>query len=361
LVLVLAGAAVVVVVGGVIGDGGAASGEGLAVGRREVTFVDPGRSTPALPEEDLDAQPDRTLETVVLYPTANVEATSESTDVRPAGPPAADGPFPLVVFAHGDSAGPEAYVPLVEPLVREGYVVALPRFPRTSRSATGLADAVDQPADVSFVIDQVLALSDRPDGWLAGRVDPDRIAVAGHALGAITAVAVTYDRCCADPRIDAAIAVAGTGVPSAAGALDDPPPTPLLLVHGVDDPTVPVAGSDELFARAGGPAWYLRLDDGDDTVPGFGRDGELTLAAMSAFLDARLRDDPEGLAEVAEEVEGSGRGEWRVRDVEAGADPAVEVATTAAVGRPARPGRAGRGRRSGLATPRPSGPAVSRW
>jgi len=311
---------------GVLGAGGSAAprgdGDGLAVGRRDVTFVDPSRPTAAAPEEEVEAQPDRTLDTVVLYPTANTEATSESTDVRPAGPAAAEGPFPLVVFSHGNGGDPELYVPLVEPLVREGYVVALPRFPLTSLSGEALADVVNQPADVSFVIDQLLGLSDRPDGWLAGRLDADRIAAAGHSLGAVTTLALAYDGCCIDPRVDAALAVSGVGVPLGPGTLDDPPPTPLLLVHGAEDGTVPVTGSDDLFARATGPAYYLRLDEGDHTDIGFGPDGDLTREAMSAFLDAELDDDPEPLTELPDDVADSGRGEWQERNVPAPAGAA---------------------------------------
>jgi fermentation-respiration switch protein FrsA (DUF1100 family) len=319
--VVAAVALLVAVAIAVLGAGGSAEprgdGDGRGVGRRDVTFVDPGRPTAAVPEEDVEARPDRTLDTVVLYPTANVEASSASTDVRPAGPPAAEGPFPLVVFSHGNGGDPELYVPLVEPLVREGYVVALPRFPLTSLSGEALADVVNQPADVSFVIDQLLALSDRPDGWLAGRVDAERIAAAGHSLGAVTTLALAYDDCCVDPRVDAALAVSGVAVPSGPGTLDDPPPTPLLLVHGAEDATVPVTGSDDLFARATGPAYYLRLDDGDHTDIGFGDDGDLTREAMEAFLSAELEADPGPLAALPDDVAESGRGAWQERNVPA--------------------------------------------
>ena len=294
------------------GSGAAEPGIGTSygVGRRDVTFVDPSRPTDAAPAEGIAAQPDRTLETVVLYPTVAAEAGPSTSDVRQV-PAAAEGPFPLVMFSHGNGGSPDVYESLVEPVVRAGYVVALPTFPLTSLSGAFIGDAVNQPADVSFVIDQLVGLSGQPDGWLSDRIDVEHIAAAGHSLGAVTTVALTYDPCCIDPRIDAALAVSGIGVPSAAGALDDPPPTPLLLVHGVEDDVVPPTGSDDLFAGATGPAYYLRLTDGDHTSIGFGDDGELTEDVMQAFLDAELRDKPGPLEDLPADVEASGRGDWQ--------------------------------------------------
>jgi len=111
---------------------------------------------------------------VVLYPVVAEPAGPTTSDVRPAGPPAADGPFPLVVFVVDGDEEPEEYVSFLEPVVRQGYVVAI-------------------AGDARSTIDRLLALSAQPDGWLAGRLDPERIAVAGR-------VPVPGSD---DPRIDA--------------------------------------------------------------------------------------------------------------------------------------------------------------
>ncbi|MDP9453510.1 MAG: hypothetical protein M3P97_09050, partial [Actinomycetota bacterium] len=67
-----------------------------AVGTRRVTFVDASRPTLAFAANP--ALPTRTLETVVFYPADG----SPGEGAREAAPPAtADGPFPLIVFAHG--------------------------------------------------------------------------------------------------------------------------------------------------------------------------------------------------------------------------------------------------------------------
>lgn len=286
---------------------GAEADATYAVGRRQLELVDTSRPTDAWPDGDVEARPDRPLPTVVLYPTAGHD---ESDDAAPA-----EGPFPLVVFSHGSGGNPVVYAPFMEPLVRQGYVVALPKFPLTSLPGSPYDDARNQPADVSFVIDSVLALSDDTASWLGGRLDGDRIAAAGHSLGAITTIGVTYDSCCIDPRIDAAVSISGTGVASGPGTLDDPPPTPLLLVHGARDDTVPVGGSDALFDAATGPTYYLRLDEADHASFILGPAGALTQEVVAAFLDAYLRSRPAALADAGDVVADSGLGAWRTRNI----------------------------------------------
>ena len=65
-----------------------------------------------------------------------------------------------------------------------GYAVAAPAFPRTSDEdapQSVLAEVVNQPADVSSVVDQLLA---------RGIGDAGRVGVAGYSLGGETALAV---------------------------------------------------------------------------------------------------------------------------------------------------------------------------
>lgn len=290
------------------------------VGRRDVDFVDTSRSTPAHPQRDLEAKPERTLATVVLYPTDLDESGADA--------PPARGPFPLVVFAHGGGQNADVYAPLVEPLVEAGYVVALPNFPLTSGSGRPGSDVPilfddhrNQPGDVSFVVDQVAALSDETDGWLEGRVDADHVAAAGHSLGAATTIGVVY-ACCPDPRIDAAIAIAGPDT-SYESTVPEWPATPMLLIHGANDDNVSVYNSDRLFDQATGPAYYLRYtvaghdgvlfpdggQDEDNPPENQGHD-ELTLAAMTAFLDATLGSEPDTLDGFADAVPAD-VAEWR--------------------------------------------------
>ena len=146
-----------------------------AVGVRSLTLVDSTRETPA--HAGLPALPSRTLPTQVWYP---ADGPAGAAPVANA-PLAAGGPFPLVASSHGfgELNVGEAYLAIA--LARRGFVVAAPTFPLTNLTAPGgldLVDAANQPADVRFVIDQMLALSDG-DSWLAGGDRPQAHRRAG--------------------------------------------------------------------------------------------------------------------------------------------------------------------------------------
>ena len=125
----------------------------------------------------------------------------------------AEARFPLIVLAHGLTGSPSRHADLAEAWARAGFVVALPAFPLTNSTVPGgwsnYADVNNQPGDVSFVIDQLVAADDDPLSALHARIDPERIGLAGHSLGAATTYAATFDACCRDPRIDAAVVMAG--------------------------------------------------------------------------------------------------------------------------------------------------------
>src|SRR5262245_60288337 len=200
-----------------------------AVGVRSLQLVDATRPTPA--HAGLPALPSRTLPRQVWYP---AEGPAGAAPV-PGAPLAAGGPFPLIANSHGygDLNIGEAYLAIA--LARRGFVVASPTFPLTNTAAPGgqyLADAANQPGDVRFVIDQVLALSDG-DGWLAGGVDRKRIGAQGLSLGGLTTLLVTYNPALRDHRIRAAFAMAPASCELTRKTLA--PSTTLLLIDGDQD------------------------------------------------------------------------------------------------------------------------------
>jgi dienelactone hydrolase len=178
------------------------------------TFVDESRPTQSGTGEG--NAPNRTIVTLIRYPQG-------------------DGPFPLIVLAHGQTGHPDKFDDLVTAWASSGFVVAAPVFPLTSNKAPVQAtgDYVNQPADVSFVIDRVVARSKDRDGPLAGRVDQEHIGVAGLSLGGATVYGVALHSCCRDRRIDAALVMAGYFLPFE-GAYEFPA-VPLLIVHGNGD------------------------------------------------------------------------------------------------------------------------------
>ena len=278
-----------------------------AVGRRTLTLVDPSRPTDADPQRELAAQPDRTLTVLVLYPAVgDVPVATEPVDDAPPAP----GRFPLVVFSHGWTASGPVYEGRIREWARAGYIVAAPTFPLSSGRGGVLADYVNQPGDVSFVIDRLVALP--ADDPLAAHLDGGQVAVAGHSLGAITTLGVSLNSCCVDDRLDAAVELAGIRLPFPDGTFDDLGRIPFLAIHGAEDDIVPVSGSDTLFADTPGPAAYLRLPEAGHSDFLFG-DGALVDEVVLAFLDRHLKGDNAAFDGLPELVAASGQGTFEVK------------------------------------------------
>ena len=200
-----------------------------AIGMRSYTFVD--KSRPTAPNGTYAGAPSRKLPTMLLYP---AKGKAGGAAVENARPLAIRRGFPLVVFSHGFGANGPAYKPLLELLVRRGYVVAAPTFPLSSSGAPGgpkLGDYVNQPGDVSYVITRVLRLRRNHRG-LAKTISRDHIGVGGHSLGAITTFGVATNSCCLDRRIDAAVPISGILLPYPNGTFFSKPTPPLLVIHG---------------------------------------------------------------------------------------------------------------------------------
>ena len=218
-----------------------------AVGTVTVTLVD--RSRPTVSFGRVVAA-SRTLTTTVWYPLGTTT------------------PRPLVVFAHGFSVGIAPYVRVCQVWAQAGFVVAAPAFPLTDRAVAGAnldeGDMVNQPADISFVITQLLASPPTP---LRGLIDPARIAVAGHSDGADTALDATYLPGDRDPRIGAAIVDAPDPLPVPAAAPRIVSHVPLLLIHGDRDQIAPFSASLRVQAQLAAPGWFLILRGADHLSP----------------------------------------------------------------------------------------------
>jgi len=314
------------------------------VGVRTVTWVDASR--PTQPNGTYAGAPDRTLVTEIWYPavTAGRDATFD-----PSG-----GPYPVIIQSHGFSDFRTGESQVTSHLASRGYIVAAPDFPLSNLLAPGgptIADVHNQPGDVSFVLDQVLA-------EYGSDADATRIGASGLSLGGLTTWLVTYHPLFRDPRIRAAVGMAGPACMFRAGFFRTVD-TPRLIVHGDSDLVVSfkkdgrhafragpaprylvqlregshlgfsviAAGADgsthldtlacqalaggfgpgvdlldNPFAFLGGPALGLKRDARGcdipctDPIPPDGsmsgdRQHELTLAAVTAFLDGYLRDD----------------------------------------------------------------------
>jgi predicted dienelactone hydrolase len=249
----------------------------MGVGRIALTLVDRSRPTPA--NKGYAGAPDRTLETVVSYPTQGDRPVPDS---------------PLIVFGTGFGRTATSYAPLYDHWVRAGYVVAAPTFPLSREDAPGGTSPVDmlnQPGDLRFVLDHVLTENGRAGSELHGLVDPERVALAGKSMGGITALLAGYDPEQRDPRFRAVIAMTGLAMDTVRGDQFD---TPLLLLHGDEDEIIAADRSVDAYERAQRPKYLVLLLGQSHVGPFDGGDGpaaRVVHATTVAFLDAYVRDD----------------------------------------------------------------------
>lgn len=259
------------------------------VGTRDFTFVDPSRPTMAngiFPESD-----SRTLQTTVWYP-AKAGLLGDLTPSLNAELAREAGPFPLVVHAHGFMSERKEVSYLAKHLATHGYVVVSANFPLSTMGSPGgptIDDVVNQPGDVSFLIDNMIGHSMSSDSPLFGAVDAERIAITGTSLGALTTFLVTHHPDLRDPRIGAAITYAGPAF-MFTELFWNHAEVPILLVHGDIDVIIEYeANAVRAFERAAPMAGLVTILGGTHT--GF--------AAMAALLGFAANPDEVGCATIA--------------------------------------------------------------
>jgi predicted dienelactone hydrolase len=255
---------------------------------RTETFIDTRRGTAGRADEA--AKTSRTLETAIYMP---------SSTARPASARA------LVVFAHGSGGNPDFYRVLLEAWASHGYVVAAPRLP---------ADHENQPGDISFVIAELLRLSSATAGPYAGLVDANRIGVAGHSAGGAAVLGVAFKPCCVDQRIRAGVVLAGVAPPASGGTYFTGIHTPLLVVHGDADPSVPYNEGRRIFNDALPPKMMLSVPASDVPSADHARpyvgtenralaDTRVVIDTTVGFFDRYLRDDREAGGRIRKAVD----------------------------------------------------------
>jgi predicted dienelactone hydrolase len=229
----------------------------FGIGEHTFTFVDASRATPA--NGDYMGAPDRTLVTELWYP-----ATTEPMPGLPAtkDAPVAAGKFPLIVHSHGfmDSRNGEAY--FARHLASHGYIVAAPDYPLSNGAAPGgatITDVPNQPGDLSFVIDSLLA-----DATYGGAVDRDHIGASGLSLGGLTTLLATFHTRLRDPRIAASLPIAPASCMLTAPFFAQP--VPVLFLHGDADLIAPIdSNSRRSFPLAKDPRELVTLKTGSHT------------------------------------------------------------------------------------------------
>ncbi|NNF16614.1 MAG: alpha/beta fold hydrolase [Gammaproteobacteria bacterium] len=159
-----------------------------------------------------------------------------------------NGPFPLLLFSHGNLGIRFQSFFLTEALASHGYIVVAPDH--AGNTAFDLAfntlepfevSAVNRPQDISFTIDRMLERNNLAGDEFLGRIDPARIAVLGHSFGGYTTLAMAsgIDGVTADVRVKALIPIApASGILSDVQLISITKPT--LILGGSADITTPV-------------------------------------------------------------------------------------------------------------------------
>jgi len=277
-------------------QGGEPPPSSFAVGLRVLHLLDTSR-TITLPNGTSEPRP---LLTYVRYPALGAPG---QTDLLDAPAARAHGPFPLVIFGHGFAVTPALYAPMLQSWARAGYVVAAPVFPLENADAPGgpdEADLTNQPADMSFVISEMLAAARAGAGPFSGLIDSSQIAVTGQSDGGDTALAVAYDPTYRDPRVGAAVILSGAEIPGIGGFTFPAGSPPLLATQGTADTENPPSATNAFFNVAPRPKYLLRLFGAEHLPPYSDQQPQLTIVerVSIAFLDGYLKHRPEALQRI---------------------------------------------------------------
>jgi predicted dienelactone hydrolase len=246
--------------------------------------------------------------------------------------PKGDGPFPIIIFSHGLGGSRQGYAYLGKHWASHGYVVvhlqhkgsddsvwkeSKQRLEAMRKAARDPANLRNRPLDVRFAIDQMEKLN--KDGTLKGRLDLDRVGMAGHSFGAYTTLAAAGQTffpllgkpvSLGEPRIKAAIAMSPnaparkTDLAKEFGSIK----VPIFHLTGTRDDGVGITEAKPADRRVpydnikGAPQYLLIFKDGDHMVfaaarrrPGEGKKDALfhglNRMSTTAFWDAHLKGD----------------------------------------------------------------------
>lgn len=192
------------------------------VGYLDFQLKDDSRAMPA--NGDFAGLAWRPLDTAVWYPMV------ENQQFAP-------GKHPVVVFAHGYSSGKIGGAYLARFLAAQGYIVVAADFPLTNMDAPdgpNAQDVINQPGDISFLIDTLSRWNEQGSSPFHQRLDLERLAVVGISLGGMTATLATWHPQLSDPRIKATVSIAGVASMFNADFYDDNA-VPVMLIASPED------------------------------------------------------------------------------------------------------------------------------
>lgn len=220
--------------------------------------------------------------------------------------------LPVVIFSHGLGGSREGYAYFGQHMASHGYLCVHvqhhgsdgqairaavkggePPTEALRKGAMNLQNALDRPKDVTFVLDQ-LAEMGKAGNELAGRLDMDRIAIAGHSFGGYTAMACAGqgDNRLRDPRIKSAIAMSAPAPKVGPGYASIT--IPVLVMTGTLDDSPVLGGTVEsrlkAFEQMNKNERYLVVFNGGDHMVFSGRSDALAALNVRGMAGDRKLD-----------------------------------------------------------------------
>ena len=285
------------------------------------------------------------------------------TDAYVEIPASDDGPFPLVLFAHGFGAYPTEYQTILTHLASWGFVVAGPDFNERGLIAafasgggggdattTTLDPAAAEEAATTRVANEAAIMSQAREllaaqgteagGLLEGVVDATNVGTAGHSAGVTSAVAAAAT----DPNVKTFVAMSGGRAPGATNALPTPD-VPGMVMTGGEDQVASLANVQGFYESLNAPKRLVVIDDAghnsfnDLCVIGADQGGLLTIAQkvgiqtpeslQRLFLDGcedNVIPAPEAWVPIGHFLVAQFRYELGVDDEPIGLEPGIDTA-----------------------------------
>jgi len=154
--------------------------------------------------------------------------------------PAASGRFPVLLFSHGFGGWRLVNSNLLAGIASWGFVIASPdHIERNLNAVATNSVRADINKDRAVLLDSLHLLEAenvKVGGLLEGRIDAERVGLAGHSAGGAAALSLIDA-----PEIDAIVGYASVGM------VDQPPSKPTLLIIADGDIAVTPASTLAIF------------------------------------------------------------------------------------------------------------------
>jgi predicted dienelactone hydrolase len=180
------------------------------------------------------------------------------------------GPYPLILFSHGNGGVRFQNHTLACHLASHGYIFAAPDHTENA-VFTALPDKlviynpvlmaksfIDRPLDLTFLLDQLLERNTPGSGdFLEGAIDTERISAAGHSYGGLPVMLLAQF----EPRVRSGITMAGPWVSLALFQLE----IPMMYMIGREDRTVGVPYNNwirDVYDHSPRPRFFIEFPEG---------------------------------------------------------------------------------------------------